>query len=118
MMRPTIPITVPTISAVLKLLPFDEFEELVPVLGGEELEVGDFVAVEKEVNVARDCVPEGKTSKVVLATGWNNDVVIEDVVAIDVWAVPVCCSGPKGPKRWRVNSVLRIHQVGVIVAPK
>jgi hypothetical protein len=42
---------VPTISAVLKLLPFDGFEELVAVLEGGELDVGDFDGMKDEVRV-------------------------------------------------------------------
>jgi hypothetical protein len=40
-MRPIIPVTVPTISAVVKLLLFDEVEEPVAALEVGELVVGD-----------------------------------------------------------------------------
>jgi hypothetical protein len=118
-MRPIIPITVPTMSAVLKLLPFDEFEEPVAVFEDEELEVGDFEAMKEEAEVVWIPAPEGEIVEVVLAGVGNGDGDVEsDVVVGDVSEVSVCCSMPKQPERRRINAVLTIPQCGAKIAPK
>ncbi len=88
-MRPIIPITVPTISAVVKLLPFDEDEELGAVLEGGELEVGDFDEV-KDVPEAEDTVGE-------MIAGIEDDDGDGDIelVVVVVMGLPVCCAAPK-----------------------
>jgi hypothetical protein len=87
-MRPIIPITVPTISAVVKLLPFAEVEELGAVLEGGELEVSDFDEME-DVPKAEDTVGEMIAG---LEDG-DGDGDVELVVV--VVGLPVCCPGPK-----------------------
>jgi hypothetical protein len=119
-MRPRIPITVPTISALLKLLPFDEFEELVAVLEGGELEVGDgdFDDMKVEMKAVGFQVPEVEPAGVVLTGAENSDGDNGfDVEVGDESEVPVCCSAPKQPEGRRVNTVLTVPQLSAKIAP-
>lgn len=107
--RPIIPITVPTISAVLKLLlPLDEFEEPVPVAEGGKLDVGDFFVRENDVRGDRVVDPEGKAVVVVLDAVESGDGITEADVVLEVSAVLDCYSVPVRTKRWRVNTVLKL----------
>jgi hypothetical protein len=90
-MRPIIPITVPTISAVVKLLPFDEVEEPGAVLEGGELEVGDFDEVE-DIPKAEETVSEIITG---IEDGDGDDDEDIELVVVAVIGLPVCCAAPK-----------------------
>jgi len=98
-MRPIIPITVPTISAGVKLLPFGEFGEPVAVLDGGELDVADFDGVKDEVGAVWVPTPECKNVETAIVVLENGDGDIElYVVVIDLSEVPVCCVAPTRPE--------------------
>lgn len=87
-MRPIIPITVPTISAVVKLLPFDEDEEPGVVLEDGELEVGDFDENED--------VPEAEETVGEMIAGLEDGDGDGDIeLVVEVIGLPVCCAAPK-----------------------
>jgi hypothetical protein len=87
-MRPIIPITVPAISAVVKLLPFDEGEELGAVLEGGELEVGVFDNME-DIPEAEDTVGE------IIAGLEESEGDGDSEMVVIVMEFPVCCAAPK-----------------------
>lgn len=118
-MRPIIPTTVPTISAVVKLLLFDEFGEPVTILDDGELDVADFDIVKDEVGAVWVPAPEGENVGVTNAALENDDGDIElDVVVMDLSEVPVCCAAPTQREGGRVNTVLKRSRFGAKAAHK